>query len=220
MKKILLILVMLMGLSGIVVGNAQAALISGLNLSVPDIFSDSTGTFSYTASSGLFTSSAIPFTVTFGGAPIFITGTKSYLASFYVDAAGNFSGGVGGADLTIIGNIDVNGDLINEYSGTLLTGEVTNFGWLDSGTEFDLFNYTFNATGGALVGFYVAGTGGGDAMSSETSTFTGSFTSNFGSTGFGKTKHDTAPLVPEPGSMLLLGMGILGIFGLKRKVKA
>jgi hypothetical protein len=32
----------------------------------------------------------------------------------------------------------------------------------------------------------------------------------------------TAPVyspVPEPGSMMLLGMGILGLFGLKRKVK-
>jgi hypothetical protein len=210
---------MVFAASIIIASNAQAALlgISGI-LALPDITSDGTGTYSYTASTDLFTSLATPLSITFDGVtPINIIAPRSYAVSFYVDSSGNFTGGIPSADdLVITGKIDVNGDGVYEYSGTLLTGEVTNFGWRNQSPD-DQFDFTFDATGGSLASFYNPAIGGGDYMSSENSNFNGDFTVD--SSGI-KTKHDTAPLVPEPGSMLLLGMGVLGMFGLRKKVKA
>jgi len=207
-KKLGLILgVMIIGLA-LVTGRADAALLD-LNMLLPDIFSDSTGVYNYDAATDLFTSTATPLTITFTGVfgdLINITGTRSYSVGFHVDAAGNFMSGIAGDDLVIKGDIDVNGDSIIDYTGDLIRGEITNFGWLDSGSKFDLFNYNFDFTGGALSSFYALHSNkGGDAMSSENSSFVGSFTTNFSGT---KVKHDTAP-VPEPSSLLLLGSGLL-----------
>ena len=70
--------------------------------------------------------------------------------SFYVDGAGSFLRGIGGDDLVIIGDGNV-----------LLTGEVTNFGWLDiPSTKLALFDFTFDVTGGTLAGLYAGGLGG------------------------------------------------------------
>lgn len=207
-KKLGLILgVIIVGLA-LVTGRADAALLN-IDMGLPDIHSNSTGLYSYDAATDLFTSSATPYYITFTGAfgdTINITGTKSYNVGFHVDAAGNFVNGITGDDLVIRGDIDVNGDSIIDYTGDLIRGEVTNFGWFDTGTRFDLFNFTFDFTSGALSPYYaVSGFKGADSMSSENSTFGGSFATNFSGTAV---KHDTAP-VPEPSSLLLLGGGLL-----------
>lgn len=221
MKKVGLILALAVMCLFSMTVRSEAALL-GVTLFLPDITSDATGTYSYTASSDLMTFSAVPLTITFDGVTLIpITGSKSYSASFFVDDTGTFSGGVPGDDLSIYGDIDVDGDGLNEYTGLLVAGEVSAFGWLDvPGSSFALFDFTFDVTGGALSGFFPEFSGvkkGGNIALSEMSTFTGSWAGDHSGT---KVKHDTAP-VPEPTSLLLLGSGLLGmaIFGATKKQK-
>jgi hypothetical protein len=205
--SILLIFILLMPVG------ADATLI-GVDIGLPDIYSNSTGTYNYNSTTHLFTCTATASTITFDGTTsIPITG-GSYSVQFYVDSSGNFSGGVvSGSDLTISGAFTYNN--IN-YSGVLLTGEVTNFGWQNIPlTKYALFDLTFDSKGGALQGFYAAsGNKGVDIFSSEISNFTGNWNVNHSGS---KVKHDTAP-VPEPATILLFGLGIVGIalFGRKR----
>jgi len=210
MKKITLVLALAVAISFFAAQNAKAALLD-FTLDLPDIFSDSTGVYSYNATTDLFSATATALTITFDGTTIVPITNGSYQASFYVDSTGALSGGVAGNDIEIWGNIDVDGDSVYEYSGLLVAGEVKAFGWNDTGSQFDLFNYVFDATGGALAPFYTKTGGpynGGDFMSIEISTFTGDFTTDFSGS---KTKHDTAPITPEPTSMVMLGSGLLGL---------
>lgn len=207
MLKFNRLLMMLVAALFLSLSPAHAALV-GVDLLLPDILSNQTGIYTYTwdssANEGLFTARATPLTITYDGTTLVPIGEdRSYDVSFYVDGAGNFLRGVGGDDLVIVGD-----------GAVLLTGEVTNFGWQDiPSTKLALFDFTFDVTGGDLSGYYTAGLGG-DIGLSENSSFSGDWMVNHEGI---KTKHDTAPVVPIPGAVWLLGGGLVGLVGLRRR---
>jgi hypothetical protein len=206
-KLSLITLVSLLSIFLMPVGS-KATLI-GVNLTLPDIYSNSTGTYNYDSTTDLFTCTATALTITFDGTTSIPITIGSYSLQFHVDSSGNFSGGVPGYDLEIWGFFTYNGRI---YNGLLLAGEVTNFGWQDVPGPYALFDFTFDVTGGELAPYF--GGLGGDFFSSEKSNFTGDWYVSHNGT---KVKHDTAP-VPEPATLLLFGLGIAGIaiFGRKK----
>ena len=125
MKKIILTAFLVVSIA-FSLSSANAALVN-VDLGLPDILSDQTGIYTYTwdtnIGEGLFTARATPFAISFDGKTVEpITGAASYTASFYVDGSGNLTGGVGGDDLVITGDVGT-------YSGNLITGEISSFGW-------------------------------------------------------------------------------------------
>lgn len=127
--------------------------------------------------------------------------------------------GVSGNDLKITGKIDVDNDGTYDYTGTLLTGEITNFGYQYVTVGQSLFNFAFDVTGGALASLFPTehdGTQlGGDYFTTENTNFNGSWlTSSYGY----KVKHDTFPIPnPEPTTWILLLIGMIGMTTVTRK---
>ena len=66
-----------------------------------------------------------------------------------VDDAGFLVGGVPGDDFSLVGEVDLGA--LGIFSGDLLTGEVSAFGFRDSGGTTDDFEFEFIITGGKLA---------------------------------------------------------------------
>ncbi|HTS19818.1 MAG TPA: HYR domain-containing protein [Verrucomicrobiae bacterium] len=143
----------------------------------------SASAITYTASNQLFTVTAPPTSIQFSStqAPVLISGTKSLSISVKVDNSGNLIGGVpanGGNDFVLSGTVKVvTGGVTNTYTGVLLTGAVTGFGFEAEGAT-SLYDFRFNPNGGALLGYFSCGDIGVQVTSGG-STFTGSFSVNF-----------------------------------------
>jgi len=91
-KTIFTVMALILG-SFLMFGSAEAALLS-FDLSHPDIFSDTTGNYSYNATTNLFSSDAVAKTISFDGITLVDITGGSYELDFYVDEAGNYQGGV------------------------------------------------------------------------------------------------------------------------------
>jgi len=136
------------------------------------------------------------------GAPEIISnGTYSITAT--IDELGNASGGA----LVIDGTIAS----LGFNSGTLLTGNLTAFGFPDAGG--DPLEFLFDVTGGDAASLFGPVVG----IKLSDSGFTGSFASNFKNTGNGKNTLGPPVATPEPASLLLMVTGLGALFGLRKR---
>lgn len=183
LRKILLTVIVALGAGA--VGSGAFAGLLGVLPGFPVIAYDSTGVFVYSAGSDLLTLTAAPISLRLSPSspPRFINPTGSPASEVVsimvqVDATGAVISGVPGDDLKIVGQVDVDGNGSIDYAGTLLTGEILGFGFLDSGTATDQYDFRFKLTGGLLASYFT-GKDIGVTVTSEHSTFVSDFTLNF-----------------------------------------
>jgi hypothetical protein len=188
---------------------AQAALI-GLTAGEPTIDFGASGIIKYVASTGLVTISGTP-SVLFQSNPFIfgqIMGESSdnerlITIVFKVDANGNYIAGNGTTDpdLTVKGAVDTNNDGVVDFDGTLLTANVTQFGFqLGTAGSASTFDIRLTGVGGLLQPSLYATTDLAIVVFSEQSTefpspFAGSFTANF--TGQAKGTLGTTTALPH-----------------------
>lgn len=148
---------------------ASATLV-GLSPNLPTIDFSGSGTIDYNASSGILTITGQPSTL-FSIDPYIFSDildadentVRSLSISFYVDSNGNLiPNNTNQPDLIIIGAVDTDFDNITNYSGTLLTAKVMQFGYQNgaSGGD-DTFDLQLDAIDGALAYLY-----GGQSLAS------------------------------------------------------
>ena len=184
----------------------------GIAIDLPVQSFDATGTVAYTydalADEGTFTADATPLAIvltTTSGVDIVLP-PRDFNLSFRVDGSGNVLGGVAGDDLVVEGTIsvDTNGDTVDDLflSGVLLTGEISQFGYLDTGTTTDQYDFRFTPTGGGLVTEgYFDNRDIGIRMVSANSSFVGDFTQNFNGLSQGQLGSIDQLVTAEPSSI-------------------
>ena len=191
---------------GLFVSPASATLL-GVLPGFPSMTYDSNGTTSYNAASDSLALIASPIAIRFtpGGIPRLVQPTGAPAQEVLqlngvITNTGTVGGGILGDDLLVVGEVDADGDTIIDYAGTLLTGEILQFGYEDTGTATDKYDFRFSLTGGALASFF-AGQHIGVVVTSENSNFINSFNLDF----IGGAKGALGPIaVPEPATLSLL----------------
>lgn len=175
-KKMLLTGVLLV----MAIGHLAQAAMLGVQLRFPMAVYDNQGTLNYDAGSDLLSIDATPLAMRFPSPGIFDTvSPRSLTIRVTVDGTGMLTGGVPGDDLVLVGDVDVvPTDGIMDYAGVLLTGEVVQFGYQDSGGPTDLYDFRFMVTGGALADLF-SGQDIGVTVQSETSDFADDFAVSF-----------------------------------------
>jgi hypothetical protein len=163
----------------------------GLDYPLTTLLNANPGALNYTASTGKVNASATPiaFLLNAVSAPVPVYQPASSNLEFFISNTGTVTGGVAGDDFTVTGDIDVEDDGIIDYSGVLLTGEVSAFGFEDSGNT-DFYDVRMTPTGGALFAPFFTGKDIGMIVVSENSTFTGDFSVDFR----GQVKANIAPI--------------------------
>jgi hypothetical protein len=138
------------------------------------------------------------------------------------------TGGVVGGTVSISGDTDG----VPFYSGLLLEGDIMGFGFQDppinpGAGEGNIFEFQVHVTDGALHAPYYVDDWAGIILTfnnpGASPPFTGVFTSPFANdfTGFSDTFPITDPNIPEPSSIVLLGMGVLPLaWRLRRRFRS
>ena len=202
-------LVVLTTTVGLLAGTtAQAALI-GLTLNnFPDIVSSFIDV-TYDAATDSFNASGFALALDDDGS---IPAEDITDGVFDLSATIDSTGALIGGSLSIVGTVAY----LGFNSGTLLTGNLTAFGFLDAGG--DPLEFLFDVTGGDAAGLYGSAPGG--VILSATG-FTGDFNFDFDNLigeapGTGSAVADVAP-VPLPAAVWLFGAGLLGLVGVGRR---
>ena len=148
----------------------------GVSPTFPTITYDSTGVINYNATTHTFDLTASPLLFKASGAsPIqVITAPRSVAIHIDVDNSGNLIDDGQVIDFTVTGNVPANPSL----SGTLLTGKIIEFGFQNTGSSTNSFDFIAVPTGGTLFAMF-AGEDIGMTCASENSTFV-DFTTDFG----------------------------------------
>jgi hypothetical protein len=163
----------------------------------------------YNAATGSFTATGLPLSVQFTtlGSKQLVTGDAGMAINIQVTSGGVASSGDAAHDFALWGNVS---DGTTNYTGTLLTGTLLDFGFLDASIIVDAFDFLFDVTGGSMAGLFGSGQIG-VIMIAERSTFM-DFTQNFASTRI----KGTIGRVPEPATLWLAGLA-LGAIGVMRR---
>ncbi len=182
MKKQVWFVLLTLATAAVTASSSFAALLN-VNISYPRVnyISIAATAVSYNATNHQFLVSASPQTMLFtssdGTYPV--TGTRSLQIHILVDNTGALIGSMpGGNDFVLSGTVtQIVGNVTNTYSGVLLTGTVTQFGFQESGST-DQYEFRFAPTGGALASLIC---GGQIAVhvNSASSTFNDSFAVSF-----------------------------------------
>jgi len=171
--------------SGLLFALMTASVLPGVTLAAllnntvdfPLISYNNQGVANYNAETDVFSVDATPLAILVAGNPAaVISGPENFIINITVDSSGALTSGVPGDDLVVIGQVTVPG--LGFVSGVLLTGEVSGFGFQDSGGSTDNYDFTFTITGGHLAAIYPQTVG--ISLTSEQSSFTSDFTVNFG----------------------------------------
>jgi len=175
-KKLIIPCILALGLSPL----AANAELLGVNPDLPLMSISGTGTTIYNSSSKHFEVNSLPIAFVEPPATYIDELSPSQPASFSiaikVDNDGNLVNGAAGHDLSVVGSVNLRGSQL--ITGTLLTGEIKAFGYKDTGTNNDLYDFVFTVTGGLLADHY-AGKDIAVNMNSESSNFVANFATDF-----------------------------------------
>lgn len=137
------------------VGSISFATLIGILPEFPALVFNGQGSLTYDSAADLVAVDASPVAIRFSPTsfPRFVNPTGDPLSEvlairMIVDENGTFIEGVPNEDLILTGEVDANGDGTIDFAGILLTGEAAEFGFEDTGTVTDLYDFRFTVTGG------------------------------------------------------------------------
>lgn len=188
--------------------SSQAQLL-GLTADVPYIDFGAAGVIGFDVTNNTVTISGEPGAL-FSAAPFLSTDilgdtaddTRYVEIKFQVDSNGTVvPNDTTVADMTVFGSVDTNGDGNPEFSGILLTAEVTQFGFSDGGTGGnDAFDLRLNNVGGPLAYLYTGSDLAITVTSENSPEFTTPFSGSFSANWLAQAKGTIGSTLPTSGS--------------------